>query len=99
MSFCVFLNFLFLPLLAFIVDHLVPEWGYLFKDVSDSGTLLPIILWACFLVLFISLAFKKIYKQPLWLTLIKAVAFIFVFSVVIRYVYNLILYFLVILFV
>lgn len=94
MSFYIFAHFLFLPLLSFATDKIAPAYQYIFED--DSW------LWRSVFALFgvfIAIAFRRFYTQPLWLCSIKAAAFLFVFAIGIRYVYNAILYYLIMLFI
>ena len=99
MSFYIFFSFLFTPFLAWFIDHIIPQWSYFFSDETRTGDIFLAATGAGSLLLFTTAAFKKFYKQPLWLSLIKAVVFIFVFALCIRYVYNLLLYLIVMLFV
>jgi len=94
MSFYIFTQFLFLPFLSVIVVKTAPAYGYLFSD----GSWLWHVVFVAF-GLFITAAFRNFYKQPIWLSTLKALLFLFVFGAVIRYVYNVILYLLVMLFV
>ena len=94
MSFYIFAHFLFLPFLSFVTDKIAPVYNYLFND--DSGLLLSIF---GIFGIFIAIAFRNFYTQKVWLSIIKAVVFLFVFAAGIRYVYNAILYYLVMLFV
>ena len=92
MSFFIFSLYLFLPLLALLVEKCIPGLNYLFFDGSW--------LWVFFYVLFgmyVTIAFKNFYHQPVWVCFLKAVLFYFVFTFVVQYVYNTILYFLIML--
>lgn len=94
LSFYIFSQYLFLPVLALIAEKFAPFLNYLFYD--DSW------LWISFYILFgiyVTAAFKGFYKQPLWLCFLKAVLFYFVFTFVIQYVYNTVLYLLIMLFI
>ena len=94
MSFFIFLFFLFMPLLALLVEKFIPTLNYLFYDGSW--------LWIFFKVIFgiyVTAAFRTFYKQAVWLSFLKAVLFYFVFSFGIQYVYNTVLYLLIMLFI
>lgn len=99
MSFYILFNFVLFPLISSLIEKADPGLGYLFTEETAQGYFLVVILSIIIFASFVIAAFRNFYKQPLWLTLIKAAVFIFVFSVPIRYVYNLILYLLVMLFV
>lgn len=93
-SFYIFSQFLFLPLVALAVTAMKPSLIYIFRDNSW--------LWDAFyllLALYIIIAFRKFYRQKLWLSILKGVFFSLVFIVIIRDIYNFLLYYLVMLFI
>lgn len=93
-SFYIFSQFLFLPLLALIVTTIKSSLAYIFSDNSW--------LWDFFYLLlafYIIVAFRKFYKQKVWLSILKGLVFSLVFLVFIRDIYNFLLYYLVMLFI
>jgi hypothetical protein len=94
MAFHIFLDFLFMPFLSVLTNKFAPAYDYLFND----GTWLWKVLFVIFGI-FIAIAFRNFYKQRTWLCVLKVAVFLFVFGAGIRYVYNAILYLLVMLFV
>ena len=93
-SFYILSQFLLLPFLSFVVSKTAPAYLYLFED----GSWVWDILYLIYLV-FIACAFRNFYRQPIWLSSLKAFVFLFVFYAGIKYVYSLILYYLVMLFI
>ena len=93
-SFYIFSHFLFFPFIAFIVSKIAPAYNYIFAD--DSSLWLVVI---GIFALFILLALKNFYKEKWWLTIIKALLFLIIFSVGIKYVYGTLIFLLVMLFV
>lgn len=94
LSFYIFSQYLFLPFLSLLAKKFAPSLNYLFND--DSW------VWISFYILFaiyVTAAFKTFYKQPLWLALLKSILFYFVFTFGIHYVYNTVLYLLIMLFI
>ena len=87
LSFLIFSQYLVLPLLAVIVVKLAPQYGYIFKD----GSFIWWIVHAVF-GFFIAVAFRNFYKEKYWLTILKTIAFMFVFFAIIKYIYALIVF-------
>jgi hypothetical protein len=87
-SFVIFLNFLFLPLLAFIVEKTIPQYSYIFDDGSWMWDVFEVLS-----VLFVTIAFRRFYSRPYWIALPKAVLFLFVFGSGIRYLCALIVFY------
>jgi len=92
-SFYILTNFLILPFLSFLIEKINPSWNPAFDDGS----------WITFVMLgilafFIIVAFRRFYKQKQWVVAVKGLAFLFIFIFAIRFIYNMLLYYLVMLF-
>ena len=94
LSFYIFLQFLFLPLLAICTVALFPSLAYLFNDGSWI-----LYIFYFILAIYFGLAFQAFYGQKRWISILKAIIFFFVFFIVIRKLYNFLLYYLVMLFI
>lgn len=94
LSFFIFSQFLVLPFIALIVEQLIPKYWFLFND----GSFIWLIMYAL-LAFFIGVSFRNFYKEKYWLTIIKAMVFMFVFFVAIKYIYAVIVFLLTMLFV
>lgn len=92
-SFFILSHFLFLPFLSFLVEKTVPSISYIFND----GSWVWLLMMAIFGI-FIMIAFRNFYRQKNWIIILKGLLFLFVFTWVIRYVYGLLLYNLIMLF-
>jgi len=93
-SFYIFFQFLFLPLIALLIVSISPSLVYLLSDNSWVWIISYISL-----AIYISIAFRNFYGQKYWLSILKAIVFFFVFFIVMRDIYNFLLYYLVMLFI
>lgn len=94
MSFYIFVNFLFLPMFSTVLIKIAPSSAHLFSD--DSW------LWRTFFAvfgLFTVIAFRHFYHQRWWLSTLKGMVFLIIFAACIRQIFNVLLYYLVMLFI
>ncbi len=87
MSFYIFFQFLFVPMLALIIEKTVPSYGYLFNENFQVISVVVTIM-----LVYTTIAFRTFYQQKLWLSALKACLFLTIFAVCIRYLYNMVLY-------
>jgi len=93
-SFYIFLQYLLMPLLAILTVAIFPSLKSIFNDGSWVWKIFLILL-----VIYFSIAFRAFYQQNHWLGILKAIIFFFVFFILIRKLYNFLLYYLVMLFI
>jgi len=94
LSFFILTQFLFMPFLSFLVQKIAPQFEYLFYDNSLLHILMD-VLFAFFTVI----AFRNFYKEKYWLSILKAIIFLVVFTVGVRYIYYMVVFLLTMLFV
>lgn len=94
LSFYILFEFLFLPLLYWLVEKTTPSLRYLLDDGSWLRLTLESIILA-----FFGVAFRNFYRQKWWISMLKALVFFAVFVIIIRDIYNFLLYYLVMLFI
>lgn len=93
-SFYVFLLYLFVPLIATLLIGVYPRIATVFSDDSWLW-----IVFAVLILVFQVLAFRRFFKEKWPWTILKAVIYSTLFSVVVKYIYIMIVFYLTMLFV
>lgn len=93
-SFVILSQFLLLPLVSWVVERTAPEYSYVFQDGSW-------VWWTMFFLfsVFTAVAFRHFYREKRWLSGIKALLFLILFTTFIKYTYSVIVFLVTMLFV
>lgn len=96
-SFYVYFTFILLPLFLYLLYYILQLFNVDGKLILDDPVSIP--LYMCALVFTCLFAFKRFYDIPLLIAFSKALLFLLFHSIIIYFIYRLILFFIVLLFI